>query len=87
VQIEIEHRLFSFITIDRRGRPLTWYPVMVLLIAKTTTKKSIKTKAVLREGYYLTGIKITDEKLVDWPLTRHQLYWDWNFTVHPAPLK
>ena len=87
MQIEIEHRLLSFITIDWRGRPLTWYPVMVLLIAKTTTKKGVKTNAVLREGYYLTGIKITDKELVDWPLTRHHSYGDWNLTVHPAPLK
>lgn len=87
MQIEIEHRLFSFITINWRGRPRAWCRIMVLLIAKTTAKKGIKTTALLHEGYCLTGIKITDKELVDGPLTRHQSYGDWNLTVHPAPLK
>jgi hypothetical protein len=84
---KIEHRLFSFITMNWRGRPLTSYRVMVQLIANTTTKKGLKVNAELDEGYYPTGVKISDKELAEVPLTRNEFHGDWNYTVHPKPLK
>jgi hypothetical protein len=69
---KIEHRLFSFITMNWRGRPLTSYRVIVQLIANTTTKKGLKVNAELDEGHYPTGVKITDKQLAAVPLTRHE---------------
>jgi hypothetical protein len=84
---KIEHRLFSFITMNWRGRPLTSYRVMVQLIANTTTKKGLKVNAALDESHYPTGIKISNEELAAVPLTRNKFHGDWNYTVHPEPLK
>jgi hypothetical protein len=84
---KIEHRLFSFITMNWRGRPLTSYRVMVQLIANTTTKKGLKVNAELDEGYYPTGVKISDKELGAVPFTRNEFHGDWNYTVHPKPLK
>ena len=69
---KIEHRLFSFITMNWRGRPLTSYRVIVQLIANTTTKKGLKVQAELDQGHYPTGVKITDKELSAVPLTRHE---------------
>jgi transposase len=84
---KIEHRLFSFITMNWRGRPLTSYRVMVQLIANTTTKKGLKVNAALDESHYPTGVKISNEELAAVPLTRNKFQGDWNYTVHPEPLK
>ena len=84
---KIEHRMFSFITMNWRGRPLTSYRVVVQLIANTTTKKGLKIEAELDEGYYPTGVKITNKELAAVPLTRHEFHGDWNYTVHTSPLK
>jgi hypothetical protein len=84
---KIEHRLFSFITMNWRGRPLTSYRVIVQLIANTTTKKGLKVNAELDQGHYPKGVKITDKQLAAVPLTRHEFQGAWNYTVHPEPLK
>ena len=84
---KIEHRLFSFITMNWRGRPLTSYRVIVQLIANTTTKKGLKVNAELDQGHYPTGVKITNKELAAVPLTRHEFQGAWNYTVHPEPLK
>ena len=84
---KIEHRMFSFITMNWRGRPLTSYRVIVQLIANTTTKKGLKINAELDEGYYPIGVKISNAQLAAVPLTRHEFHGDWNYTVHAEPLK
>jgi hypothetical protein len=84
---KIEHRLFSFITMNWRGRPLTSYRVIVQLIANTTTKKGLKVNAELDQGHYPTGVKITNKELAAVPITRHEFQGAWNYTVHPSPLK
>ena len=84
---KIEHRLFSFITMNWRGRPLTSYRVIVQLIANTTTKKGLKVQAELDQRHYPTGVKVTDKELSAVPLTRHEFQGVWNYTVHPQPLK
>ena len=84
---KIEHRMFSFITMNWRGRPLTSYRVMVQLIANTTTTKGLKVNAELDQDYYPVGVKISKKELAAVPLTRHEFHGDWNYTVHPKPLK
>jgi hypothetical protein len=84
---QIEHRMFSYITMNWRGRPLVSYRVIISLIANTTTKKGLKINADLDQGYYPTGVKITNKQLAAVPLTRHDFHGDWNYTVHPSTLK
>jgi hypothetical protein len=84
---KIEHRMFSFITTNWRGRPLTSYRTIVELIANTTTKKGLKIRADLDEGYYPTGVKVTNKELAAVPLTRHDFHGDWNYTVHAKSIE
>jgi hypothetical protein len=84
---KIEHRLFGFITMNWRGRPLTSHRVIVQLIANTTTKKGLKVQAELDQRHHPTGVKITNSELSAVPLTRHEFQGVWNYTVHPQPLK
>ena len=79
--------MFSFITMNWPGRPLTSYRVVVQLIANTTTKKGLKINAELDQGHYPTGVKITNKQLAAVPLSKHEFQGDWNYTVHPPPIK
>ena len=80
---KIEHRLFSAITMNWRGRPLTSHQVIVNTIAAATTRTGLQVRAELDPGRYDTGIKISDEQLAALPLTRHDWHGDWNYTLHP----
>ena len=82
---KVEHRLFSHITMNWRGRPLTSHEVMVQSIAATTTRTGLSVHAELDTGTYPTGIQVDDEALAAVALTRHRFHGDWNYTVHPAP--
>jgi Rhodopirellula transposase DDE domain len=81
----IEHRLFSAITSNWRGRPLTSHEVIVNLIGATTNKRGLKVQAHLDTGSYPLGVKVTKAEVDAVPLTRHEFHGDWNYTVHPAP--
>jgi hypothetical protein len=80
---KIEHRLFSHITSNWRGRPLTSHEVVVNSIAATTTRTGLRVRAQLDEGSYPTGVKISDERMAALPLTRHDWHGDWNYTLDP----
>jgi hypothetical protein len=80
---KIEHRLFSFITKNWRGRPLTSYEVIVNLIANTTTETGLTVKAVLDTNEYETGIEISDEQLATVKLTPAKFHGEWNYTIRP----
>jgi Rhodopirellula transposase DDE domain len=80
---KIEHRLFSAISMNWRGRPLTSHQVVVDLIANTTTRTGLKVRAQLDEGYYPTGVKVTDKQLAAVPITPHSFHGDWNYTLKP----
>jgi hypothetical protein len=80
----IEHRLFSFITMNWRGRPLTSYRVIVELIASTSTRKGLKVQADLDQAYYPRGVKVSDDELASVPLRHHEWHGDWNYTVLPS---
>jgi Rhodopirellula transposase. len=81
---KIEHRMFSFISMNWRGRPLTSYRTIIELIGATTTTKGLNIRAERDLGYYPTGVKITDAELAALPLTRHDWHGDWNYTLHPT---
>ena len=83
MQIKIEHRLFSFISMNWRGRPLTTYRTVVELIAATTTRTGLSVQADFDEGYYPTGVKVTDAELATVPLHPHSFHPDWNYTIRP----
>ncbi len=80
---KIEHRMFSFISMNWRGKPLTTYRTVVELIAATTTSKGLQVQAALDTGYYPTGVKITDTELDAVPITRHTWHPDWNYSILP----
>ena len=80
---KIEHRLFSFITQNWRGRPLVSHETIVSLIAKTTTKAGLTVKAALDTNPYETAIKVSDEEMAHVRLTPHSFHGDWNYTIAP----
>src|SRR6266403_4907321 len=83
---KIEHRLFSFITINWRGRPLRSYRTIVQLIAATTTKTGLKVRCELDQNTYPAGIKVSDAEMEAVNITRHDFHGEWNYTVSPKAL-
>ncbi|MFE4518052.1 ISAzo13 family transposase [Kitasatospora sp. NPDC056783] len=80
----IEHRLFSHVSMNWRGRPLTSHNVIVNSIAATTTRTGLRVEAALDTGTYDTGVKVTDAQIDALPMHRHRFHGDWNYTLHPA---
>ncbi len=83
---KIEHRLFSFITLNWRGRPLVSHQAVVNLIAGTTTRAGLIVKAALDTNHYETQIKVTDQELAQLRMTRHEFHGDWNYTLKPRKI-
>ena len=81
---KIEHRMFSFITMNWRGRPLTDIRTIVELIAATKTKTGLSVQASYDPEWYPTGVKVTDKDLAALPLTPHNWHGDWNYTITAA---
>src|SRR5206468_3833731 len=82
---KIEHRLFSAITMNWRGRPLASHEIIVNTIAATTTATGLKVHAELDTGAYPAGVKVSKAELEALPLARHDWHGEWNYTLHPAP--
>src|SRR6201993_4786545 len=85
---KIEHRLFSHISMNWRGRPLPSHEVVVNTIAATTTRTGLTVAAELDTATYPAGIKITDQQMRDLEATtlrRHTFHGDWNYTLTPDP--
>jgi transposase len=80
---KIEHRLFSFISMNWRGRPLTSIRTIVELIAATTTTTGLSVQAGYDPNWYPTGVKITDTQMGQIPLQPHDWHGDWNYTISP----
>jgi Rhodopirellula transposase DDE domain len=78
---KIEHRMFSFISMNWRGRPLVSYRTIVELISNTTTAKGLTIRAEEDVNYYETGIKVSNAELAAVPLTPHKFHGDWNYTI------
>ena len=81
---KIEHRLFSFITQNWRGKPLVSHQVIVQLIAATTTDTGLKVHSEIDPNPYPAGIKVANAQLARVNLSRHEFHGDWNYTIQPS---
>lgn len=81
---KIEHRMFSFVSLNWRGKPLESLEVILSLIGATTTSTGLKLYAQLDQGTYERGLEITDDQLATVNITRHTFHGDWNYTVNPS---
>jgi hypothetical protein len=80
---KIEHRLFSHITSNWRGRPLQSHEVIVALIGSTTTTTGLQVRAELDTGLYPTKVKVSDAELATVRLSTHAFHGEWNYTISP----
>jgi Rhodopirellula transposase DDE domain len=80
---KIEHRLFSFISMNWRGQPLVSYQTVVNLIAGTKTRSGLRVKAILDKRTYKKGQKISSEQLEQLKLKGHCFHPEWNYTLSP----
>jgi transposase len=82
---KIEHRLFSFISMNWRGKPLLTYQVIVSLIAATTTRAGLRVEAAVDRNKYPAGVKVPDAELQHVNLKPARFHGEWNYTVAPHP--
>src|SRR3954471_12983770 len=82
---KIEHRLFSFITQNWRGKPLVSYQAIVQLIAATTTRTGLNVKSEIDTAVYPPGIKVSDSEMAALNITPHEFRGEWNYTIAPRP--
>lgn len=80
---KIEHRLFSNISKNWRGKPLISYEVIVNLIASTATTKGLKVQCELDKNKYKTGIKVTDEDMKNIEMEKDEFHGEWNYIIKP----
>jgi transposase len=80
---KIEHRLFSYISINWRGKPLTSLETIIELISHTTTEEGLQVTAVKDTNSYPTGRKVSDEDMAALKITCHPFHGDWNYTLQP----
>ena len=80
---KIEHRLFSFITQNWRGRPLVSYQTIVQLIAATTTDAGLKVQCEIDPNTYPAGVRVSDAEMDAIIIQRHEFHGDWNYTISP----
>jgi transposase len=82
---KIEHRLFSFISRNWRGRPLADYRTIVELISATTSTAGLTVRCQLDENLYPAGIKVSDEEMAELNILRDDFHGEWNYTIKPRP--
>ena len=80
---KIEHRMFSFITVNWRGKPLRTYQTIVSLIGATTTTTGLRVRCELDPAVYPTKVKVSDQELAAVRLKPHEFHGDWNYTILP----
>ena len=80
---KIEHRLFAFITMNWRGKPLVSHQVIVQLIGSTTTDTGLEVRCEIDGNLYPKGIKVTDEEMHAINITRDKFHGEWNYTISP----
>jgi Rhodopirellula transposase DDE domain len=81
---KVEHRLFSHISMNWRGRPLTSHEVVVNLIAATTTRSGLKVHAELDSRSYPKGLTVSDDDMAEIDLLPHSFHGEWNYTIMPT---
>jgi hypothetical protein len=84
---KIEHKLFSFITMNWRAHPLVTYCVIISLIAATTTKTGLTVRCELDETKYTKGIVVSDQEMDGINIIRDAFHGEWNYTIKPRILK
>jgi hypothetical protein len=84
---KIEHRMFSFVSLNWRGKPLESHEVIINLIAGTTTATGLKIYAQLDDREYERGVKVTDAQLAAVNIARNAFHGDWNYAVTPSVTK
>ncbi len=82
---KIEHRLFSFISQNWRGKPLVTHQVIVDLIAATSTKTGLKVRAQIDSNLYPPGLKISDREVAALHIERDAFHGEWNYKISPRP--
>jgi hypothetical protein len=80
---KIEHRLFSFISQNWRGKPLVSHEVIINLIAATTSKTGLSVKSELDRNSYPAGVKVSDQQMAELRLRRDSFHGEWNYSVLP----
>ena len=80
---KIEHKLFSFVTMNWRGKPLTSYRTIVKLIAATTTKSGLTVKVRLDKKKYKKGIEVPKDVLENLTILKNEFHGEWNYTILP----
>jgi hypothetical protein len=80
---KIEHRLFSFISQNWRGKPLVSHQVILNLIAATTTKAGLRVRAEIDPGKYPKGIKVSDKEVKALRIELDSFHGEWNYTILP----
>ena len=80
---KIEHRLFSFISQNLRGKPLISHQVIINLIAATTSKTGLTVRSHLDKNIYPAGVKVSDQQMAEIRIKRHTFHGDWNYTLLP----
>jgi Rhodopirellula transposase DDE domain len=80
---KIEHRLFSFISLNWKGEPLVSFETVVKMISATKTKKGLRVKAVLDRGRYETGVKISEAQMKELNIKPHKQNPEWNYSLLP----
>jgi Rhodopirellula transposase DDE domain len=81
---QIEHRLFSDISINWRAKPLVSRQAVIDLIASTTTTTGLKVYAQLDKRQHPTKLEVTDDQLAAVNIIRHAFHGDWNYTINPS---
>ncbi len=82
----IEHRLFSHIAMNWRGKPLVSLAVIVSLIGATTSRSGLRVRAELDKGRYPEGVEVTERQMAQVQLEPHRFHADWNYTIRPRQL-
>ena len=80
---KIEHRLFSFISQNWRGKPLVSHQVIVDLIAATSTKTGLKVRAQIDSNLYPSGLKVSDKQVAALHIERDAFHGEWNYKILP----
>lgn len=81
---KIEHRLFSYIAMNWRGKPLVSLAAIVSLIGSTTTTAGLRVRSEIDEGSYPQGVAPTKKQVAQINIERHSFHGDWNYTIHPG---
>jgi transposase len=83
---KIEHRLFSFISMNWRGKPLTSFETILNLISSTTTRSGLMVRAEIDLNKYQKGIKVSDTQMRLLAIRRNEFHGEWNYMLHPQPI-